>query len=212
MARGTRALILDKARDVFNRHRYGNVTTAMLAEEIGIASGNLWYHFKTKRDLLDAITEQFILQVDIRRAVTPDEDNVLASYAHFIGLLGGELRDYRFMYRDQADYGEHSDNLLEILPNIYEDTTRQFTEFYILMLKQGHLDIAKERIPDLVHNVILVIRYYLELAREMGVANAEGSGAVTGALLQHLTLFDEHLSPAARTFLKRAFQQESAAA
>ena len=68
----TRDRILKTARALFNAHRFGNVTTADLARECGIAEGNLWYHFKNKRALLDALTEQFLEDVD-GRSVTGQE-------------------------------------------------------------------------------------------------------------------------------------------
>ena len=45
MAVRTRDRIIDTARQLFNRLHYANVTTAMLADAVGIAEGNLWYHF-----------------------------------------------------------------------------------------------------------------------------------------------------------------------
>ena len=56
----TKDRILETARELFNARRFGNVTTAELAAECGIAEGNLWYHYKNKRALLEAIAGQFL--------------------------------------------------------------------------------------------------------------------------------------------------------
>lgn len=122
----TRDRILETARNLFNTRRFGNVTTADLATECGIAEGNLWYHFKNKRALLEALTEGFLVEVEHRLALLPsDEARVLEDYAAMIAALMSEIRRYRFLYRDQADYGEHTDQLLERLPGIYRDTLSQ---------------------------------------------------------------------------------------
>ena len=55
----TRERIVEQALLLFNEQGYGAVTTAALAAHCGIAEGNLWYHFKTKRALLDAIGERY---------------------------------------------------------------------------------------------------------------------------------------------------------
>ena len=88
----TRDRIIDTARRLFNRLHYAHVTTAMLAAEVGIAEGNLWYHFKTKRDLLEALSEQFIARNKARLAIVPDHADVLASYV-FLAMREAGLLD-----------------------------------------------------------------------------------------------------------------------
>ena len=71
MARDTRKRIMQTALKLFNEYRYGNITTAALAAEVGIAEGNLWYHFKTKRALFEALNEEFIAFQKKRFEVMP---------------------------------------------------------------------------------------------------------------------------------------------
>ena len=201
----TRDRILKTARELFNADRFGNVTTADLARECGIAEGNLWYHFKNKRALLDAITEAFLEDVEVRLAILPsDPETILPDYATMLTALMSELRRYRFLYRDQADYGEHTDRLLQRLPGIYRDTHTQFQSFLHGMIKAGHLDIAPDRLPTLTTNCVIILRYHLEYLRERGEDSDIGSGAVRQAIEQHLTLFDTALTPQARDTLMQA--------
>ncbi|MEM5515570.1 TetR/AcrR family transcriptional regulator [Henriciella sp. AS95] len=203
MATGTREKIVETARQLFNRLHYGNVTTAMLAEAAGISEGNLWYHFKTKRDLLEAITDDFLEQNAARLSIWPDHQDVLGSYVTYLASLAHELRQFRFLYRDQADYGEHTDALNKALPDIYAGSREGFCAFFRAMQDKGMLDIDDAEIGDLAVNAILVLRYTLEYLRECGQADTEGSGAVAGGIRQHLTLFSHRLSPAARLELER---------
>lgn len=201
----TRDRILITARDLFNAERFGNVTTADLAGACGIAEGNLWYHFKNKRALLDAITEMFLNDVELRLAMLPSApDTILNDYAEMLAALMSEIRLYRFLYRDQADYGEHTDRLLQRLPGIYRDTHAQFQTFLLGMIKAGHLDQAPDRIPALATNSVIILRYHLEYLRERGEDSEQGSGAVRSAILQHLTLFETALTPAAHEALLTA--------
>lgn len=201
----TRDRILNTARDLFNAERFGNVTTADLARACGIAEGNLWYHFKNKRALLDAITEMFLNDVEGRLAILPSApDTILRDYADMLAALMSEIRLYRFLYRDQADYGEHTDRLLQRLPGIYRDTHAQFQTFLLGMIKAGHLDLDSDRIPVLATNSVIILRYHLEYLRERGEDSEQGSGAVRSAILQHLTLFETALTPAAHQALLAA--------
>ena len=159
----TRDRILQTARDLFNARRFGNVTTADLAAECGIAEGNLWYHFKNKRALLEALSDTFLEDVEHRLALLPsDESNILEDYADMIAALVSEIRQYRFLYRDQADYGEHTDRLLQRLPGIYRDTLAQFQTYLHAMVKAGHLNMQREQLPVLATNMVIILRYHLE--------------------------------------------------
>lgn len=201
----TKDRILETARELFNARRFGNVTTAELASECGIAEGNLWYHFKNKRALLEAITGQFLVDVEERLARLPsDPAIILQEYADMLFALMSEIRRYRFLYRDQADYGEHTDNLLERLPGIYRDTQTQFQTFFHGMVKGEHLTLEPGRIPALATNSVLILRYHLEFLRESGQDSDIGSGAVRAAVEQHLTLFEQALNTSARKTLRSA--------
>ena len=203
----TKDRILETARELFNARRFGNVTTAELASECGIAEGNLWYHFKNKRALLEAITEQFLVDVEDRLSLLPsDLEIILQEYAEMLFALMSEIRQYRFLYRDQADYGEHTDNLLKGLPGIYRDTQAQFQTFFHGMIKGHHLKLDPKGIPALATNSVLILRYHLEFLRESGQDSDIGSGAVRAAVDQHLTLFEQALSPSARKTLCDALE------
>lgn len=209
----TRERILNTARDRFNAERFGNVTIADLAAACGIAEGNLWYHFKNKRALLEALSDGFLEDVEIRLALRPASPTaILDDYARMLMALMSEIRRYRFLYRDQADYGEHSDRLLERLPGIYRDTHTQFLTFLHGLVKAGHLELHPERLPALATNIVIILRYHLEFLRESGKDSAIGSGAVRSAVQQHLTLFESHLKPPALSQLRAALDQALEAA
>lgn len=201
----TKDRILETARDLFNARRFGNVTTAELASECSIAEGNLWYHFKNKRALLEAITERFLNDVEDRLSRLPsDPDQILQQYAVMLSVLMSEIRRYRFLYRDQADYGEHTDNLLKRLPGIYRHTQAQFRTYFHGMIKAGHLVLSKTDTEMLATNSVIILRYHLEFLRESGQDSDIGSGAVRSAVEQHLTLFEQALTESARETLRSA--------
>lgn len=202
----TREKIMLTARQMYNEHGYGQVSIAMLAAELGIAKGNLWYHFKDKRALLDAISSDYIEIDSQRQFIIPVEGEVLNNYLGFLDAIMFGIREYRFLFRDQADYGEHSETMLDQLPEIYNRALKQFSDFYRMMKKEGLLLISDDRIDDLSFNVTVALRYHLEFLRERGLAGHSGSGAVKHAFDQHLTLFDDKLSPSALQYLRVTFK------
>lgn len=204
----TKDRILQSARELFNAERFGNVTTADLAAASGIAEGNLWYHFRNKRALLEALTDGFLEEVEDRLAMLPSaHETILEDYAVMLAALMSEIRRYRFLYRDQADYGEHTDRLLRRLPGIYRDTHSQFQAFHHGMVKAGDLQFDLDQLPALATNSVMILRYHLEYLRERGEDSEVGSGAVRSAVQQHLTLFEKALTEPARTRLNTALNR-----
>ena len=50
--------ILDAAEDLFVTKGYDGTSTGDILDKVGIARGTLYYHFKSKEDILDALTER----------------------------------------------------------------------------------------------------------------------------------------------------------
>jgi AcrR family transcriptional regulator len=199
----TRERIIALAQARFNEFGYGNVTTAALAAELGISEGNLWYHFKTKRHLLESICEEFIRYSNERLALRPSsETDVIEGYIELMMAHERELLLYRFLYRDQADYGGHSQIVLDNITGLYDKSRAQFRAFFTEMVRVGLLDWPEDRIDHLTVNAIILIRFGLEYLRE--TQQAFDSSAVEHTFLQQLTLFEHQLDPAAAKRLRDA--------
>lgn len=201
----TRDRILATALTLFNETGYGAVTTAALADHLGMAEGNLWYHFKTKRALLDAIGERFAITFEARLTLVPLGDPVEA-YARLLAAIMAELRDFRFLYRDQPAYGEHAAVIAEHAAEWIRRTYSQFEAHFAALASAGALHLPVERLPDLAVNASILLRYGLEHERELGAATASGTGAVRRTLLRHLTLFEHALSAPAIARLHAAIE------
>lgn len=204
----TRARIVEEAKRLFNEAGYAQATTQALARRLGMSEGNLWYHFKTKAALLDAVRAEYADAIERRLELRPAPGgDVVADYARLLALFLAELRDYRCLYRDQADYGEHSAAFLKKLPGWYGRTQDQLRAYFAAMADAGALDWPEERLADLVINATIILRYSLEYAREIGGDTGEGGGSARRAVRQHLTLFEHKLAPQAARRLRKALDR-----
>lgn len=199
-----RELIIETARRLYNEQGYGAVTTAALAAQCGIAEGNLWYHFKTRRALLEAIAERFAAAIERRLTLHPSGRDPVGDYAALVSCIMAELRDFRFLYRDQHAYGEHVEPIASHVRDWLEGTFAQVEAHFAALVDAGMLDWERARLPDLAINATILIRYGLEHERELGEPTGEGTGAVVRALQRHLTLFEHRLAPAAAIRLRAA--------
>lgn len=129
----SRALMMNAAVRIVARHGFEGFTTKKWAYEAGVAEGSLYYHFKSKKDLLD---ETFFMIDDEITALYSDEDGVpeergeIRGYAenlwkkHYRYLLDHPDRTkyyYRFRtsprYTDevQTEYQDDSKGVYRIL-------------------------------------------------------------------------------------------------
>ena len=207
----TKDRIAETARVLFNEQGYGVVSTAALAAACGIAEGNLWYHYKTRRALLDAIGERFALVIEARLALRPATDPV-GDYAGMVAAVMAEFRDFRFLYRDQYSYGEHAEVVRRNARDWLERTFTQLELHLAALVDAGQLDWPREQLRDLAVNATIVLRYGLEHYREMGEPTGSGTGSVQRTLRRHLTLFEARLAPAAARRLHAAIDRIAATA
>ena len=203
---GTRVRIVEQARCLFNEQGYGTVSTAALAAQCGIAEGNLWYHFKTRRALLDAIGEQFAEVIEARLALLPQVDPV-GDYAALLAAMMLEFRDFRFLYRDRDGYGEHAEVVQRNVRSWTERTFAQLGLYLQALVEADLLDWPRERLLDLAINATIILRYGLEHYRELGEPTGTGTGVVQRTLRRHLTLFEHKLEPTAAARLNGAIAQ-----
>lgn len=98
--RNTKELILKSALKLFNENGFSNVTIRMIAKEVGISSGNLNYHFKTKHQILETLYFAMIDVFDARLEVAKSKDYDL--YVLITGMRESMtiMYQYRFIWSD----------------------------------------------------------------------------------------------------------------
>ncbi|MEX0837992.1 MAG: TetR/AcrR family transcriptional regulator [Parvibaculum sp.] len=205
-AAGTKDRILTASLRLFNENGYDAVTTARISEEVGISEGNLWYHFRTKRDLVRAHQLALFVLIDKRLAIASTPDTVLEAYALFNRSAFEEVWTYQFLYRDQAEYGRTSPELEDRVHRIYEMTTNMLVRFFRHMIEARHLDMPDDELTALADNVWMVIRYWPSFLRETRRVVKLDKAALNAGIRHHFALFNTHLTPEARAFFaKKAY-------
>ncbi|AMW21638.1 helix-turn-helix domain-containing protein [Mycobacteroides chelonae] len=107
----TRDEILDASAELFTTDGFAATTTRRIAESVGVQQASLYYHFKTKDDILDALL-----------AMTIDQP------LHYAGLIVGRpeppvVRLYALALADAAQLAASRWNLgaLYLLPDLRAD-------------------------------------------------------------------------------------------
>lgn len=96
----TKQKILETSKKIFNRLGFGQVTIRMIAQDLGMSSGNLNYHFKKREDILEALYFEMVAVFDARIAALDHHDFSFESIEYDIRVSMERMVDYRFFWTD----------------------------------------------------------------------------------------------------------------
>ena len=184
--RRTRERILEASLRLFNALGEPNVTTTAIAGELNISSGNLYYHFGSKDEIVDALFEQF------QREVDPLLDSPLAGEPQiedawlFLHLLFEAIWRYRFVYRDLNDLLSRNRRLEMRFQRIVERKTLASLALCRSLAARGAASAGDGAIESLATNMVVVITYWLSFeyirhARRFASAELPSQAMARGA-------------------------------
>lgn len=126
----TKEKILLKAIQFFNEEGVENVTTLYISKQMEISLGNLHYHYSNRNELLKAVIDRFLQNMEALSAellrTQPSDFIQKAFYTQFVTFR--EIWEYRFLFRDRLIIARRM-NDLEIL--------------FKVMIRQRKLDFDK---------------------------------------------------------------------
>lgn len=120
----TREKILDGALKLFNEKGESAVTTAQIAEFLGISEGNLWYHFRTKREIVFELNYKLEAEIDKNLSRLPEENLDLRDFMSYAARALEYLWEYRFLFRDRFANAKNENTI-----NRLQDLTARGQEY-----------------------------------------------------------------------------------
>lgn len=131
--------ILDAALNVMAKHSISGTRMHLIAEEAGMASSNLHYHFKTKQDLLLALLSEIQDRFDGKREAVMDRP--ARNLRERLEVFFRQKRDFILQEprydKVQFDYwllGQSDETVKKLFGNSFdhwrEHLIRSFLEFY----------------------------------------------------------------------------------
>ena len=194
--RRTAERILASALGLFNRFGEPNVATTMIAADLGISPGNLYYHYPGKEDIVNTLFG--IYQSDLQ-ALLPAAKDVkdLEDAWFFMHSLFELVWRHRFLYRDLNDLLSKYLQLEQAVKQVLADKHKAFLTLLAQLSDKGWLtQNPTERDSSATHMLIMLTwwlsyEYVRDPRHALEDANAQGGvsrGAqqVLGLLLPYL--------------------------
>lgn len=201
--RRTRERILETGLRLFNDFGEPNVTTTVIADELNISPGNLYYHFHSKDEIVNALFGDFereigeTLAAPARRA--PDVEDMWL----FLHLLFEAIWKFRFLYRDLDDLLSRN-RLLEVhFKQILAHKVKTAAQLCEGLVASGEMQASAGEIQALATNMACIATYWLpfEYARDPR-RREDGSGLGRG-VYQVMSMLAPFLQGGSRQLLQQ---------
>jgi AcrR family transcriptional regulator len=203
----TRERILAASLALFNARGEANVTTGIIADELNISPGNLYYHFRNKDQIVERLFERFEERISLAPpapAAGPEAIEDLWLYLH---LMFEAIWDYRFLYRNLDDIVGRNRRLREHFNRIVDAKIAAMTGLCAQLAAAGLMRATPAEIRALAENVLVVATYwfnYRAIRSRRGGADAGDPGV--GAF-QVMALVGPYLVGEARRHLESLGRQ-----
>jgi len=202
--RRTAQRILEAALDLFNRFGEPNVSTTLIAAELSISPGNLYYHYPAKDELIDRLFADYETELGELLHASAGVNDVEDAW-FFMHSLFELIWRYRFLYRDLNDLLSKNRNLETQFQLVLARKSRSILELLAGLVRAGHLDIDSRETDPLSRSMVVVLTYWLSYEYVLNPRQALEPAHAQGALLRGahhtLQLLAPYLAPAQRLHL-----------
>lgn len=157
----TRERILQTSLLLFNQEGESHVTTVDIANEMDISPGNLYYHFKGKEVIIEALFERFddafsdILQAPVKQSLQVEDS------WYYLYVVFEEMYDYRFIYQNLSDLLQRYEfiqkrfrRLLNLKFQTAQSMIRILRDVDILKMEDSDVDV-------LVNGIVMTATYWI---------------------------------------------------
>ncbi len=158
----TRERILEASLKLFNVNGYAATSLSDIAQDVGIAKGNLTYHFATKKELALEHKQRALAHALERRNSGSQGSSFVDSYVETIWYGLSDWWSFRFLYRDHAQYQDTTSS--------QEPMTADIKKLHASLQKMQKASMIRtEYTPDLealARTLFMVTRFWFDHLRE----------------------------------------------
>lgn len=157
----TKDRIIATALRLFNDEGEPNVTTNHIADEMDISPGNLYYHFRSKDDIIWKIFENY--EIKIRQVLTQKDVNYssLEDMWFYLHMIFEVIAEYRFLYRNLIQLMNRIDFLKRHFRHILAMKSQTALAIMTKLAEDDKLNADQQTIASLADQIALTTTFWL---------------------------------------------------
>jgi AcrR family transcriptional regulator len=205
--RRTRERILELSLRLFNEFGEPNITTTVIAEEMHISPGNLYYHFRNKDDIVNSIFTQFESEIGRILTIPTNRRSNLEDVWLYLHLMFELVWRYRFFYRDLSDLLSRNRKLELHFKQILAHKIKVAQQLCEGLRTEKALEASDPEIHALSTNMVVVATYWLSYEYVRNPRNYTEQQAMAEALARGCYQVLSLISPYLRGDTQRLFEK-----
>ncbi|MCF6287609.1 MAG: TetR/AcrR family transcriptional regulator [Proteobacteria bacterium] len=157
----TKERIIVTALRLFNDEGEANVTTNHIADEMDISPGNLYYHYRSKDDIIWQIFQNY--EKKIRQVLTQKNVNYssLEDMWFYLHMVFEVIAEYRFLYRNLIALMHRIEFLKRHFRHILAMKSQTALVIMTKLADDGLLNADKQTIASLADQIALTATFWL---------------------------------------------------
>jgi len=159
----TRERILHKSLELFNEYGEPNVTTLLIADELDISPGNLYYHFKSKTDILTELFDWYEHEI-MALLDSPNSSMDIEDQWLFLHLIFEGIAKYRFIYKDVVNVLGRHDKLNQRFKKIITRKRQATLKTLNSLQQQERLNANQNEVEALCEMIVMTATFWLNYA------------------------------------------------
>ena len=201
--RRTRERILESSLRLFNDFGEPNVTTTLIADELNISPGNLYYHFHNKDEIVEAIFADFEREIEATLSVPGHRPADVDDIWLFLHLLFEHIWKYRFFYRDLNDLLTRNRTLEIHFKRILQHKIQTATQLCTGLVAAGTMRATPSELHALGTNMAVIATCWLSFEYSRDPRGKNENERIGRGVYQAMSMISPFLNGEARTLLDK---------
>jgi len=197
----TRERILETALAMFNALGEPNVTTNHIADETGISPGNLYYHFRSKADIVEHLFGAYEARIDEALLLPTTRSPHVEDLWLQLHLLFEAIGQYRFLHRDLVDILSRNRRLRMRFTRLLDRASSSAATLLRALADDGALQADAEDLRMLVENAIALTTFWIGYDSVRGGRCNGAVGDPRGGMRRVIALLAPYLAETERAHL-----------
>ena len=198
--RRTRERIVETALKLFNDFGEPNVTTTVIADEMEISPGNLYYHFHSKDEIVNALFAEYEKEIESLLTAPGNRPQGTEDIWLFLHLLFETIWKFRFFYRDINDLLTRNRLVETHFQRILEHKESTAINVCQGLAASGTLTATAAEIRALATNMSVVATFWLSFEH---ARRPRGEPDIGRGIYQVMSLAAPYLQGEARHLLEK---------
>ena len=155
--------ILKESLILFNDAGFNSITTAYISKKCDILEGTLWYHFNSKKNILNAHIKLFqkLFQKQLKKIDYNNIENVFRTSFDIYSLIW----DFQYIFREHFESFTNDNEILQKIKKI-NSFVDEYIEEMISKSQESFLNIKKSVLEKVVDTTLLIGRYWLHFSKK----------------------------------------------